>query len=104
MAHISNRLFTGDSITVCNGSFCATYTISESGDFMGSGVLDNTPPSAGGGGGGGTGGGGGSGGFVGGGCYGNCGGGTGSVTVGGGGGSGTVTVGPAKPERPTHED
>ncbi|WP_313345684.1 hypothetical protein [Stenotrophomonas sp.] len=98
MARISNRLFKGDSITVCNSSFCAKYTISESDDFMGNGVLDNTPPSVGGGGGGGggggsgTGGGGGSGGFVGGGCNGNC-----------GGGSGSVTVGPHKPPVPTQD-
>lgn len=50
-----NRLFTGDSITVCNASFCTTYTITESGDYLGSGAKDNTPPKGGGGGGGGGG-------------------------------------------------
>jgi hypothetical protein len=74
-----NRLFINDTITVCAGSFCTTYTLTDSGDFMGSGAKNNTPPGGGGGGannGGGRGGGtnlGGSGG-----CVGSC---TGVVTV-----------------------
>ncbi|MDH0171371.1 hypothetical protein N7367_07930 [Stenotrophomonas sp. GD04145] len=77
------RLFTNDTVTVCAGSFCTTYTLTDSGDFLGGGAKDNTPP-----GGGGTGDGGNSGGGHGGGggtnlggsggCVGNC---TGVVTV-----------------------
>lgn len=53
-----NRLFTNDTVTVCAGAYCTTYTLTDSGDFLGSGSKDNSSP--GGGSGGGIGGGGGS--------------------------------------------
>lgn len=46
-----NRLLTNDTVTVCAGTFCTTYTLTDSGDFMGGGTKDNTPPGGGGGGG-----------------------------------------------------
>lgn len=71
-----DRLFTGDSISVCSRGFCTTYTITDTGDFWGGGTMSNASPIGGGGGpGGGVGGGGG----------------------GGGGSTGVVTVGPGTP-------
>lgn len=32
-----DRLLTGDSISVCSRGFCTTYTITETGDFLGGG-------------------------------------------------------------------
>ncbi|WDM77040.1 hypothetical protein ACCQ13_09030 [Xanthomonas sp. NCPPB 1638] len=71
----------GDTVTVCNGSACVTYTYDSSGNYLGAPPVQQVrnPPRTGGGGSGGTVGGGGGGGFIGGGS-------------GGGASGGTVTV------------
>jgi len=89
----------GDLVVVCNSAGCVDYRKNFTGHFEGADFRPQTttaPPSRGGGNGNGGGGGGGGGytGPISGGSYGG----------GGGGGSGKVTVGPAKPSRPTHED
>jgi uncharacterized membrane protein YgcG len=90
----------GSKVIVCNASHCVTYQMTDSRDWNGTSrePITTSPPARGGGGNGnGNGGGGGGGGYTGpisGGSHGG----------GGGGGSGKVTVGPAKPSRPTHED
>ena len=84
MMRLGNRMVTNDTVTICAGSFCTTYTMTDSGDFMGGGTMNNTPPGGGSGGsGGGEGGNTGSGGRGtnlggSGGCVRNC---TGTVTV-----------------------
>lgn len=90
----------GSKVIVCNASHCVTYQMTDSQDWNGASrepITTSHPPRGGGGNGNGGGGGGGGGGYTGpisGGSHGG----------GGGGGSGKVTVGPAKPSRPTHED
>lgn len=72
-----DRLFTGDSISVCSRGFCTTYTITDTGNFWGGGTMSNASPIGGGGGGGG---------------------GAGRPVTGGGRGpTGVVTTGPATP-------
>lgn len=73
MAQNRDRLFTGDSISVCSRGFCTTYTITETDDFWGGGAMSNASPIGGGG---------------------RPGGGVGG---GGGGSTGVVTVGPDTP-------
>lgn len=89
----------GSKVIVCNASHCVTYQMTDSQDWNGTSrePITTSPPPRGGGNGNGGGGGGGGGytGPISGGSYGG---------GGGGGGSGKVTVGPAKPSRPTHED
>lgn len=87
----------GSKVIVCNGSHCVTYQMTDSYDWNGTSreAIKTSPPSRGGGNGNGGGSrGGGSTGPISGGSYGG----------GGGGRSGSVTVGPAKPSRPTHEN
>jgi uncharacterized membrane protein YgcG len=87
----------GSKVIVCNASHCVTYQMTDSQDWNGTSrepITTSPPPRGGGGNGNGGGGGGGYTGPISGGSHGG----------GGGGGSGKVTVGPAKPSRPTHED
>lgn len=92
----------GSKVIVCNASHCITYQMTDSQDWNGTSreAITDSPPSRGGGGNGNKRGGGGGDytGPISGGSYGGGGGGGGS------GRSGSVTVGPAKPSRPTHED
>lgn len=83
-----NKFFiaVGDTITICNASYCTTYQKTDSGDYMGQGTNSNEPAGGGGGGGGGS--------------SGRPGAGMGGGGSGGGrGGTGTVTVGPPKQEQ-----
>lgn len=69
-----------DQIVVCNGSYCVTYTMTDSNSYFGGQATPQTS-NPGGGAGTGAGGGGAGGANPGAGCHGNCGGGGGKVTV-----------------------